>query len=444
MKPRDLTRGPIVGQVVRFAAPLLVTSVVQQLYSTVDLLFAGNVLGTNAIAAVGIGSLLLTCLVGLAIGISAGAQIVIAGLYGAKDRAAVRDAVRTLALFGMAAGVLLAVLGVAFAPTFVQLMDTPAPVVADARSYAAVCAWAAIPLVLYNCAAATARALGDSASPLIAQAVGGAGNILANAVCLCVLGLGVEGCAYATVLSNALAAAICIALLRRMALGSGARPASSFDPALLERMLALGVPIAVQTLAITLSNVVVQHQIDLLGAQAVAAFTAYFKIELPIYYAILAVGQAAMTFVAQNHGAGLHARCADGARACQALGVVLALAISAVMLAVGYWAFWLFDRDPAVIEMGMAIIWTTFPFYFLYAVLEVQGGVMRGFGHSAGPALVILLSLCVLRIVLVMALTAGGVTLFNVAVTYPITWGVAAAGMLCCRCALRRARSRTW
>jgi Na+-driven multidrug efflux pump len=212
------------------------------------------------------------------------------------------------------------------------------------------------------------------------------------------------------------------------------------DGGFVKDVLQFGLPIGVQTVAITLSNVAVQYQVDLLGVQAVAAFAIYLKVELPIYFVILAIGQATTTFVAQNHGAGWHARCSGGIRVCQGLCLALAVIMSVLMLALGHPAFWLFDRDEAVIALGLTMIWTTFPLYFFYAILEVQADAMRGFGHSLGPAFVVLANICVLRVILVFWVAAHGMGLQAIAVTYPITWASTAVCMIVLRLVLTRTR----
>ena len=460
MRSVDLTQGSIVKGVVAFALPLLGTSVVQQLYSTVDLLFVGNVLGTQAVAALGVGSLLITLLVGLFTGISVGVNVKVANLYGAGESEQLGRLLETALSLAVVFGLALVVVGFALAQPFVEIMKTPPESAGDALDYLRFAVAAAFPIGVYNICSGALRGLGDSRSPLVAQGMGGLANIVANWLALCVAGWGIVGCAVATMLSNCLAAALVVIMLlrhdafpKRANLGSptdggleepdrrkrsSTRPRAVIDASLAREVLVFGFPVAVQTIAIVVSNVAVQHQIDLLGVNAIAAFVVYLKVELPIYFVILAIGQATTTFVAQNHGAGLHGRCVDGVRVCMTLCLIMAVCMSVLMLACGYWAFWLFDRNDAVISLGLAFIWTTFPFYFVYAVLEVQADALRGYGHSLGPALVVLVNICVLRVVLVFAFTAQGWGMEAIAATYPITWTTTALCMLALRFALGR------
>ncbi len=449
MASRDFTQGGIVHGVVAFALPLLGVSVVQQLYSTVDMLFVGNVIGTQAVAALGVGSLLITLMVGLFSGMSVAANVRVANLAGAGDDDALDETVRTTVLLGVVGGAALVALGEALAEPFVSIMEMPSESAAPALGYVRFAAAATLPIAVFNMCAGVLRGLGDSAAPFAAQGLGGLANIAANWFALCVLGAGIEGCAFATFSSNALAAGVAVRMLARRrdereTLGRGnlARLLSKPKVETVQWMLAFGAPIALQAVAITLSNVVVQRQVDTLGVANVAAFAVYLKVELPIYYVILAVGQATTTFVAQNHGACLHERCAKGSRVCQVLCLALAVASSALMLAVLPWAFGLFDQNGDVISAGVAFAQTTFPFYFLYAVLEVQADTMRGFGHSSAPALVVLLNICVVRVVVVYAAMGCGMGMEGIAASYPITWASAAIMLVAARLAFRRVHKR--
>ncbi len=264
-----------------------------------------------------------------------------------------------------------------------------------------------IAVPLYNLCAGASRALGDSSTPMIAQAVGEAMNIAANWLFLCVLGTGVEGVALATLLSNLVAAGLVAKrLFDEGGFGAVGKAASCIDFGQIRSMLAVGFPIGIQAFAISLSNVFVQYQINLMGVDTVAAFATYFKVELPMFYLIVALGQTTTTFVAQNHGAGREGRCRQGIRISLALALAATLGLSALMLSVGRWAFWVFDENPAVIETGLRIIGVTFPFYVLYVFHQVLGDALRGYGTTFGPMVVVVANICVVRTVLLALLTA--------------------------------------
>lgn len=445
----DLTQGPPVKGIVSFALPLLASSIIQQLYSTVDLLFVGNILGTSSIAAVGIGVLLIACLVGFLTGASTGSNVVIAQAFGAGDERRVRSGLASSVALGLMLGAALALVGWLSAPSFVAWMRTPAEAADDALAYLRVYFIAMVAVSLYNLCAGASRALGDSSTPMVAQAVGGVMNIAANWLFLCALGMGVEGVALATLLSNLVAAGLVAQrLFREGGLGADGGMGAHIDFRQIRAMLAVGLPIGIQAFAISLSNVFVQHQINLMGVDTVAAFATYFKVELPMFYVILALGQTTTTFVAQNHGAGREDRCRKGVRISLIVALAATLGLSALMLSVGYWAFWVFDEDPAVIETGLRIIAVTFPFYFLYVFHQVLGDALRGYGATLGPMAVVVANICVVRTVLLALFTAQAPSVEAVAAVYPVTWAATSACMAVLyvrhrrRCAAREARGR--
>lgn len=428
-----LTHGSILRGIIVFALPLLGTSVVQQLYGTVDLLFVGNMLGTQASAALGISSLLISCLVGFFIGISVGVNVVLARMFGARDYKSLRRGIHTATALGAIGGILLAICGFTLAPFYISLMQTPAEIVDDAVMYLRIYCLSMVSIALYNMFAGIMRALGDSASPLRAQIVGGVANVGFNALFLMVFHWGIAGTALATLACQTLAAALLARSLTRL----HAPYRLQWRHVRLNRdivisMLAIGVPTGLQSLVITLSNVVIQWQINLLGISAIAAFAAYFKVELPLYYAIVAIGQAATTFVAINVGARQDARARRGTNLCIALGLGTTAVLAWLLLVFGYWAFWIFNQDASVIACGQQVIAITFPLYGIYVFLEVYSASIRARGNATTPMVIILLNICVLRSIILLVLMANDPTLTKVALVFPLSWTTTALCLFVC------------
>lgn len=418
----NLTQGSIAKGVVLFALPLLGSSVVQQLYATVDLLFVGNVLGSGPLAAVGISTLLISCLIGFFVGLSVGVNVVIARFFGRGLSEDVARAIHTAILLGVLGGITLAALGIVIAPYYLQLMATPREIFTDALCYLQIYFLSMVSVVLYNQAAGIFRGIGDSITPLIAQIAGGIFNIGMNAFFLIVLEYGIAGSAYATFISQSVAAGILLCKLISHPVFRLRFSELKLHKDIVQGILLIGIPTGLQSLVITLSNVFIQHHIDLLGTSTIAAFSAYFKIELPIYYAIVSLGQAATTYVAQNHAAGLEKRARKATNICLMLGLGVLIILAGVLLAFGQWAFWVFSQDTTVIAIGVSIITITFPCYWIYVFLEVFAGSIRGRGNSVGPMIIILANICILRTVLLGILSTFGATVEDIAWLYPVTW----------------------
>lgn len=428
----DLTEGPITKQIILFALPLLGSSLIQQLYNTVDLLYIGQVLGKNASAAVGASSMMVTCLVGFFGGLSIGAGVIMARAFGAKDRNTARQILHTSAALALISGILVMGLGMIFAPAFIRAIGTPKEIVDMAVSYLRIYFCSAIVIVTYNMGTGVIRAMGESFIPLCFQLIGGIVNVIMDGIFLLVFRQGVEGVAWATFFSQGAAAVMTVIyLFSRIDPDLRIRVRDiTIDGAILGGILRIGVPSGIQTLVIALSNVVAQYFINSLGTDAVAAFTAYFRVELPIYLPIVAIGQATTTFVSQNLGAEQPERAKTGTRTCLMIGVVLTVFTSILLLYFGETVFGWFVPDRDVIALGMRIIFTSFPFYNLYVVLQVYGDTIRGAGKATPPTAIIMLNITIIRSILLMLWVPVNPDVRTVAWTYPITWFLTALEMV--------------
>ena len=441
----DLTQGVIWKQLILFALPLLGSSFIQQLYNTVDLLFVGNFVGKEASAAVGASSLMITCLVGFFGGMSVGSGVVMSQKVGGKDEEEIQKTLHTAVALSLGGGILLTVIGCIFAPFFMQWMNTPAQIMDAAVSYVRIYFLSLVSVVTYNIGSGLIRAMGNSRIPMLIQLAGGIVNVIMDMVFIVWFRSGIEGAAWATMFSQTTAAVLTLAYLMRQ---TGCFRLDfrklRIHGEILGMIAKIGVPAGMQSLVITLSNVFAQYHINSFDVDVIAAFTAYIKVELPIYLPIVAFGQAVTTFVGQNKGAGNEERIKKGTKTCIGTGVAVTLLMSTLMLAMGRWTFGLFSQDAAVIDYGMRIIQISFPFYWIYVVLEVLASNLRGKGNSFPPMVIILSNICVVRTVLLFVIMSFYHDVQGIAVTYPITWSMTALCLLVyCGWRLREDRKRT-
>lgn len=419
----DLTRGGLVKGIALFALPLLGSSLVQQLYNTVDLVFVGQFLGTAASSGIGVSSLLATCLVGFFAGVSVGVNVTLARLIGARDDERSMRTVHTATALGIGGGAAVALAGILLAPLYVRWMGAPDDIVPDALTYMRIYFIGVFFLVVYDMCSGVMRAAGDTATPLVAQAVGGVANVALDALFLLVLNGGVAGVTWATVIAQAIAAAI---VVHRLALVNAPWRLEvrkvRVHRDLVGPILSIGIPTGLQSFVITLSNVFVQAQINSLDTVAIGAFTAYYKVELIIYLGIVAIGQTTTTLVAQNLGAGQPQRARRGVRTCALMGVFVAAATSIFCLALSRQLFAVMNPDPPVVDAGTSIAAVTFPFYWVYAILEVYGAAIRGHGKATASMAVVIANLCALRTVALLVMMGLSPDIRSVAVCYPLTW----------------------
>ena len=426
----DLTQGTIWKNMIKFAIPLLLSSLVQQLYNTVDLIFAGNVVGSNASAAIGVSSLLITCLVGFFGGMSVGSGVVISQYFGKRDFEGLKKAVHTAVGLALAGGILMLVVGNIFAPIYLRLIRTPENVLSDSIGYLRIYFLSFPVILLYNMGAGILRSLGNSKVTLKAQIVGGLTNVVMDALFLVLFENGVYAVAWATLISQGVAAVMVLTQLMKLEPAYALRFREiSLHGEIVRRVLSIGVSAGLQSLVITLSNVMVQYQINGLGADAISAFVAYYKVELVIYQPIVALGQAMLTFSGQNKGARKYQRIHDGTKQCVFLGICMTLLTSGFALCMGRILFRCFNKNVTVIELGIQIIRVSFPFYFLYVILQVLGDSVRGMGNVKHPMLIILMNICIIRTILLFTVAPQFPGVRGVAACYPITWALTAICM---------------
>lgn len=426
MKYRSFTEGSIGKSIFFFSLPLLASSFIQQLYSTVDLIFVGHFTGTHAYAAIGASDLLITCLIGFFNGMAVGTNVISSHYYGSENYDKLKKLMRTVFIFGIAGGLLLMAIGICFAPLFLSWMDTPDEIHGLAVRYLRIYMMGIISIILYNLCSGILRAMGDSRSPMMFQLIGCAINIFADFLLIAVWNFGVTGAALATLFSQTVAMVLCVVHLHRL----DSKISLNFFPLscpqdVLIPVLKIGIPVGIQSIVITLSNIIIQWKINGFGVDVIAAFATYFKVEMVIYLPILALGQAIVSFIGQNYGALQFNRIKKGFRMCLIFGLILTVMTSVLLTLAGAFIFGLFTDDHHVIQYGCRIITVTFPFYFLYVILECYSSRLRGMGRAVAPMVITLTSFCGIRILLLFILLHFHDEVSAVAATYPISWAIA-------------------
>ena len=417
------------GPLFRFILPLIGSSIFQMLYNTVDFLFVGNFLDRTAAAAVGASTTLITCTVGLFSGISVGTSVVAAQAIGAGKKERADKALHTSVAFGIIGGLAVMAAGILAAPHLLAVLNTPENVIPSAVSYMRIYLLSVPMLIFYNMVAGSMRALGDSRTPFRVLIICGILNVILDAAFILLIPMGVAGVACATSVSQTVSAVLVAVFSKRTALPLSFRRLA-IDGGVLGRILQIGLPTGIQTIIITFSNVMVQYYINDFGEAAVAAFATYAKVENLIYMPILAFGQASTTFAGQNTGASQYRRIRRGVILTDISSAALIFAIAGVILLLKGRVFALFMKDPEVVRNAVIIASVSFPFYWIYPVLESTGGALRGMGYSLLSMAVIILNLCVIRVSLLAFFSARYHTIRALAAVYPISWAGAAVCFL--------------
>lgn len=426
-----MTEGSVWRHIVRFALPVFWGNLFQQLYNVVDSLVVGNFLGGDALAAVGSSSSLIFLLVGLFSGVFTGASVVISRFYGARDEASVRDAVHTTVAFGLVSGVVITIAGVLLTPRLLVWMDTPASVLPNSILYFRIYFSGVIFVILYNTAAGIFQAVGDSRHPLYYLILSSFINVALDLLFVAGFGMGVDGAALATVISQAVSAGLGFYRLCRATGPYRVWPKKvRFHGPLLRQLLTLGIPSGLQNSIIAIANVVVQSSINLYGATAMAGCGSYSKIEGFAFLPINSFALALSTFIGQNLGAREYARARRGARFGIVCCMLMAEAVGVLINLGAPLLIRLFNSEPQVVAYGVLQARTITLFYFLLAFSHSVAGVMRGAGRAIVPMLVMLVCWCLIRVSYIMLIARVSADIQMIFWAYPLTWTLSSIAFL--------------
>lgn len=427
----DLLHGSIWRKVLIFALPLALTSVLQQLFSAADVAVLGTFVGKNSMAAVGSNAPVVGLMINLFVGISVGANVMMSRYTGANDADGVSRTAHTSVVLALISGITIAVIGNIIANPIVNLLGVPADIAPLSIRYLRIYFCGMPFIMLYNFQSAIFRSQGDTRTPLICLAFSGIVNVALNIFFVVAMGMDVEGVALATVLADALSAALLFYYLKKHeGLVRIHLSELKIDRRITKSILKIGVPSGMQGMVFSVSNLLIQSAINSLGTDAMAGATAAFNIEIMAYFISNAFGQAAVTFVGQNHGAANYQRCKDIVRQTQILNWISMIIFGVVMVVFGREVLGIFNDDMTVIKFGYERLVILMAAEVLNSTIETLSGGMRGYGYSLSPAIVTLIGVCGVRIIWVYTFFKFDPTWFNLMLVYPVSWAITAAMMV--------------
>ena len=428
----DITQGVIWKQLLAFFFPLWFGTFFQQLYNTVDTVVVGRFVGKTALAAVGSTGVVVNLTVGVFTGLASGAVVIIAQHYGARRGPEVFRSVHTAMLLSLLLGAFFMAAGFLLTPWSLRAMGTTEEALPGAILYQRIYFLGMIPNVVYNMGTGVLRAVGDARRPLYFLIAASLCNIVLDLVLVVGFGLAVLGVALATVLSQLLSAVLVVLSLMR----SQGQAYQLFPRQLrlygapLKDAMRVGVPAALQSVMYSASNIVIQAAINSFGTDAVAAWTAYGKMDVIFWMSINAMAMAITTFAGQNYGAGQYDRLKKGVRVSVGMSAGFTVLLSTAMTVFARPILSIFSPDPDVLEIGVAMVRFLAPCYITYILVELLPGAIRGAGRSMVPMLISVFGVCVLRLVWLFTVVPAHHTIEAVELSYPITWAVTSAAVL--------------
>lgn len=419
----DMLNGPLAGPIILFALPLAVSSMLQQLFNAADTAVVGRFASSQAMAAVGSNSSVINLVVALFVGLSVGANVVIASLIGRGKREDISTAVHTAVCVALISGVFLLFVGIGIARPMLELMNTPEDVLDLAVLYLRIYFLGMPFIMLYNFGAAILRSKGDSTRPVYALICGGVLNVLLNLLLVIVFHLHVIGVAAATVTSNVVSSSLVMWFLLHEEDEFRLSPAKlRIHTGYLLQMVRIGLPAGLQGVVFSLSNTVIQSGVNSFGSAASAGSAAALNFEIIAFYIVNSFNQATVTFTSQNYAAGKFDRCRKVFRLSLLFTVIGAGTMDFLFIAGRHFTLSLFTTDPQVFDYAVIRFMRILAFQWMVSFYEISGSAMRGMGYSMTPTMITIFGTCVFRLFWVLILFPHHHDFGFLLSVYPASW----------------------
>lgn len=421
----DMTEGPLFSKVLFFALPLMLSGILQLLFNAADTVVVGRFSGSRALAAVGSVGSLNNLLISLFVGLSIGANVLVARHTGARNAHAVSETVHTAVLLSLIGGVLLAFVGFFAARPLLTLMGSPDDVIDLAVLYVRILFIGMPAQMLYNFCAAILRAVGDTKRPLYFLTVAGVINVVLNLFFVVSLHMSVAGVALATIISQLVSALL---VMHSLMISEGPTRLNlrrlHFNREMLREIIRIGLPAGIQSSVFSLSNVVIQSSVNSFGSVVIAGNSAAANIGNFVYQAMNTFHQAVTCFCGQNIGARKPRRILASIKACMVWAVIFGVALGVLSCVFGAQLLSLYSPEPDVIAAGLERMYVVCSTYFLCGMMDVMTGSLRGIGYSILPMTVSILGVCVFRIIWVVTIFAAKPTMQVLMLSYPVSWAL--------------------
>ena len=421
----DMCNGPLFSKILTFSIPLILSGILQLLFNAADMVVAGRFAGSVALGAVGATSSLINLLINVFVGMSVGTNVLVAHFYGANRQEELGQTVHTSIGLSLISGVILGVGGYILASPLLSLMGTPDDILPHAVIYMQIYFIGVPGMLLYNFGSAILRAVGDTKRPLYYLLFAGVINVILNVFFIIVTGMGVEGVALATIISQFVSAGL---VIRCLIVEQGAyrleiRKIRLYKDKVI-RILRVGLPAGFQGAVFSISNVLIQSSVNSFGSIAVAGNTAASNLEGFVYNAMNSFHQTALSFTSQNMGAKKFDRVKKIMWICMACVTVTGAVMGWAGILFADNLLSIYSTDAEVIAYGHIRLFIILSMYFLCGVMDVLVGSIRGMGYSIMPMIVSLLGACGLRVLWIFTIFQWFRSLETLYISYPITWTV--------------------
>lgn len=421
----DMIHGALTQKIIVFSLPLIASGILQQSFNAIDVAVIGHYSTNTAIAAVGSNGPIISILLNLFIGIAVGANVVIAQYIGERNFLRIRDAVSTVVIISIISGLILLLAGVLLAHPILQAMSAPPDVIDGATTYLRIFFCGTPFMMVYNFGGSILRSIGDTSKLFYSLLIATVCNLILDILFVAGFQWGVEGAAWATVISNGINALILTYYLHREEEPYKVRfnlHLWKFSTEDLRKMLSIGVPAGLQGMIFSISNIFIQSAINKFGANAIAGSAAALTYESYCYYIIAGLCGATIAFTSQNFGAKEYIRCKKVWLICMSLSVVTCLSCNLILVWQRDFFLGFFTTSPQVLQFASTRFTTVLLLQCLASSYEISGAYMRGLGYSFTPMILTIFGTCVLRLLWVGIFPQIDYSFHTLLEIYPITW----------------------
>ena len=399
-KQQTMLQGPLLGSIISYTIPIILTSILQLLFNAADLVVVGRFCGSISVAAVGATGSITALIVNLFIGLSVGAGVTVAHGVGSREDEVVHRTVHTAIPMALVSGAVLTVLGILLSETLLTMMGTPETVLPLSSLYMKIYFAGITFTMVYNFAASILRAVGDTKSPLIFLTIAGVINVVMNLIFVTVFHMNVAGVALATTISQAFSAvAMVVVLMKRTDAAKLYLKKMRFYGEQMKKMIRIGLPAGIQSSLFSISNVMIQSSVNSFGDVLMSGNAASQNIEGFLYVAMNSFHQTAVNYIGQNVGAKQYDRVKKIVWICLACVLVVGLGMGTMICGFGEQLLSIYITDSAeAVHWGLVRLSIIARFYFLCGLMDVTIGALRGMGASLSPMIISVLGVCGVRI----------------------------------------------
>jgi len=423
----DMTQGDFVPLIIKFAIPLILGDLFQQLYNLTDTWVLGNFASNNEYAAVGATTYILNLVIKSFLGLSTGAGAIVARSFGSGDKEKTKLSAQTAFVIALVCCVIFSVGGVAFIPLAMKFTKVPTEIYDYTYTYLKIIFSFASAQVIYNMGAGILRAIGDTRKPFYYLVVASFINVVLDLYFVIEKGMGVRGVAYATVIGQCTAALLVVYELFTTSLPVKLEFKQRYDKELGRKMIALGLPTSLQMCVGALSGMFTQSFINGVGVDFMSGYSSYHKVEELLFMSANSFGVSSLTLTSQNLGAKKYDRIEKGIRKAAIVAFSYCFILISIIVVFAPQILSFFNDKPEVLAYSVSVTRIITPFFFFFAVSQCFVSALRGMGNSTTPLLFhIFFNVGVRVAYLAIMNKLGMISPTTIALSYPGVW------VICC------------